>query len=417
VLPKSTEEVAAAVAFCHANFIDLAVKGGGHFPLPASSTHGGVCIDLSKMQEIVVNVEAKTIKVQGGAIWGETHAAAQKYGLGLPGGSCNQVGVGGLTLAGGHGFLSGTHGSASDNLLSVEIVLADGKVVTASRVENIDLFWAIRGAGACFGVVTFFTFQAHDQQNLVWSGMLVLPPSAIPVLSDIGNKVLDVSNKGRATLFFGFSIIPTVGEDPMIPAMIFYNGTETQGKEIFGPLLDLNLVPLKVEMKPYSTAGIDSFPEPNYRALTTGSVFLAPLDSVLIQSLYDDFAKFVRQGHVAARSFFSVEVIDFHKMMVVGQTETAFPNRGALVHIFFKTICSDEKDDAICEKWRREWSAKLRAELKRRMEDGSLDETTRTAVGEYINYSGEYYTFEARVCTLTRSRWRQKRGRDVWDQL
>jgi hypothetical protein len=404
VLPISTEEAATVVAFCHANSIGLAVKGGGHFPLPASSTHGGVCIDLSKMQEIVANVEAKTIKVQGGAIWGEIHAAAQKYGLGLPGGSCNQVGVGGLTLAGCHGFLSGAHGSASDNLLSVEIVLADGKVVTASRVENIDLFWEIRGAGACFGVVTFFTFQAHDQQNLVWSGMLVLPPCAIPVLSDIGNKVLDVSNKGRATLFFGFSIIPTVGEDPMIPAMIFYNGTETQGKEIFGPLLDRNLVPLKVEMRPYSAAGIGGFTEPNYRALTTGGVFQAPLDTALIQSLYADFAKFVRQSDVAARSFFSVEVIDFHKMMEVGQTETAFPNRGALVHIFFKTICSDEGEDAICEKYGGDWSAKLREELKRRKEDGSLDETTRTAVGEYINYSGECCTFKARVCTLTSSR-------------
>ena len=111
----------------------------------------------------------------------------------------------------------------------------------------------------------------------------------------------------------------------------------------------MNLVPLKVEMKPYSTAGTNSFPEPNYRALTTGGVLLAPLNTALIQSLYDDFVKFVKKSDVAARSFFSVEVIDFHKMMEAGQTETAFPNRGAFVHTFFKTIWSYEEDDAKCE--------------------------------------------------------------------
>jgi FAD/FMN-containing dehydrogenase len=105
VVTTSTKDVAAVVAFCHANSLDLAVKGGGHYPPPASSTDGGVCIDLSKMQKISVDVKAKTIKVQGGAIWGAIRAAAQKYGLGLPGGACNQVGVGGSTLAGGHGFV------------------------------------------------------------------------------------------------------------------------------------------------------------------------------------------------------------------------------------------------------------------------------------------------------------------------
>jgi hypothetical protein len=139
----------------------------------------------------------------------------------------------------------------------------------------------------------------------------------------------------------------------VMPAMIFYDGTEAQGKEFFAALLDMNLVPLKVKLKPYSMAGVDNYPEPNYRAASTGGVLLAPLDATVIQSFYDDFAKFVKQSDLAARSFFSVEIIDFHKMMEHGQTEIVFPNRGACVNNFFKAICSNEKDDAVCREWCR----------------------------------------------------------------
>lgn len=155
-------DVMAALEFARAQQLKLAVRGGGHDYAGNSVCDDGLVIDLSLMNKVEVNAETKTAWVQGGATCGEFDAKAQEYGLATTLGTASSIGVAGLTLGGGSGYLARKHGLALDNLLAVEIVTADGRLLTASREENDDLFWAIRGGGGNFGVVTSFKFSLHE---------------------------------------------------------------------------------------------------------------------------------------------------------------------------------------------------------------------------------------------------------------
>jgi FAD/FMN-containing dehydrogenase len=160
-------DVVAAVNFARAHDLVVSVRGGGHNVSGAASNDGGIVIDLSPMRGVRVDPVARTVRVQGGATWGDVDRETQLFGLAMPGGKVSSTGVGGLTLHGGWGWLRRKHGYCVDNLLSVDIVTADGQVRTASETENADLFWAVRGAGSNFGVVTSFEFRLHAVGPLV----------------------------------------------------------------------------------------------------------------------------------------------------------------------------------------------------------------------------------------------------------
>jgi FAD/FMN-containing dehydrogenase len=152
IAPTSAKEVAIAVKYAAENGLDLAVKGGGHSTAGVSSTDGGVLIDLqSKMRKVTVDTDKQQLHVGGGALWMDVDDAAWEKGLATVGGTVADTGVGGLTLGGGYGVLSGAHGLVIDNTVSFEIVLANGEIKRASKEENPDLFWAMNGAGQNFG--------------------------------------------------------------------------------------------------------------------------------------------------------------------------------------------------------------------------------------------------------------------------
>ncbi|TCO47621.1 FAD/FMN-containing dehydrogenase [Kribbella antiqua] len=169
---QTAEHVAAAVRFAVANGLEIAVRGGAHSMSGQSSVDDGMMIDLSRMNQVTVDPEARLARVGGGSLLRDLDAATQEYGLAAPAGMVGHTGVAGLTLGGGMGWLTRKHGLSIDNLVSVQIVTADGQIRRAAEDENADLFWAVRGGGGNFGVVTEFEFRLHEVGPMVNYGLL-----------------------------------------------------------------------------------------------------------------------------------------------------------------------------------------------------------------------------------------------------
>jgi hypothetical protein len=289
-------------------------------------------------------------------------------------------------LAGGYGYLTGKHGLALDNLLAAEIVLADCSVAIASEEENTELFWAIRGAGAAFGVVTSLKLRAYSQKNQVWHGAMNFSAAELPAIVEVINNVLTKSD-GDSTLEMRWRLVP--GEqDPAIFISVFHNGSEEEGKKFFSPLLNCNPVFNDKRSKSLSACGYDSPRSLGLRQVVKGGSFMAPVRVEFLESLREDYLAFLRRGYTSAYM-----VWEFHNMketLKIKQTETAFPNRGVYGNILINPTWSSKSDDVACFKWASEMGANVRSELEpTRMNDGNLDGNTRAAVGEYTNYDGK----------------------------
>jgi FAD/FMN-containing dehydrogenase len=199
-------DVAKAIAFAREHRLLLAVCGGGHNGAGLGTCDGGVVIDLSLLQDVQVDPEAQTVRAGGGCTWGMVDRATNEHGLATPSGIMSTTGVGGLTLGGGLGHLSRKFGLTIDNLLEADVVLASGEQVRASADENPDLFWAIRGGGGNFGVVTSFLFKLHEV------GTVIAGPTFWPV--EQATEVLSAYREFIPTAprelngFFAFLIVP-----------------------------------------------------------------------------------------------------------------------------------------------------------------------------------------------------------------
>src|SRR3954451_4514695 len=200
------DDVAKAIAFARDHGLTVAVRGGAHNGAGLGSCDDGVVIDLSLLRDVQVDPEARTVRVGGGCLWGEVDAATNEHGLATPSGIISTTGVGGLTLGGGLGHLTRKCGLSIDNLLEADVILASGEQVRAAEDENPDLFWAIRGGGGNFGVVTPFVFRLHEV------GTVIAGPTFWPV--EQATEVLSAYREFIPTAprelngFFAFLIVP-----------------------------------------------------------------------------------------------------------------------------------------------------------------------------------------------------------------
>ena len=209
-----TEDVVAAVNFARTHGILLAVRGGGHNVAGLASCDGGLVIDLSRLKDVEIDVEARVARVGGGARWGEVDAVTQPFGLAVPGGVVSDTGVAGLTLGGGLGWVRRKYGLSSDNLLAAEIVTADGKVLRASETEHPDLLWGLRGGGGNFGVVTSFEFRLQPVGPEVMVAMTFYPVTRAHELVSFFRSYSETAPDEVS----GFAIFGSVPAAPFIPA-------------------------------------------------------------------------------------------------------------------------------------------------------------------------------------------------------
>jgi FAD/FMN-containing dehydrogenase len=242
--PTSTEDVAAVIAFARSSDLPLAIRGGAHNGGGLGSVDDGVVCDLSLLREITVDPDTRTVRVGGGCTWGEVDAATHPHGLAVPCGVISTTGVGGLTLGGGIGHLTRGCGLTIDNLLSAEVVLADGQQVVASPDENQDLFWAIRGGGGNFGVVTTFVFRAHPVATVVGGPTFWAIEEAEDVLKAyreyIGAQPRELSG------FFAFHFVPPAPPFPeelhlkKVCGIVWcHTGSEEEAAKLMAPMLEV----------------------------------------------------------------------------------------------------------------------------------------------------------------------------------
>ncbi|WP_019447232.1 FAD-binding oxidoreductase [Cupriavidus sp. BIS7] len=236
-------DVIAAVNAARDGGMLLAVRGGAHNGAGLGTCDGGLVIDLSPMKGVFVDPARNTLRVGGGCTWGDVDHAASAYGLATPSGFLSTTGVGGLTLGGGIGYLSRTFGLTIDNLLSAEVVLADGRVVNASSSENADLFWALRGGGGNFGVVTSFEFKAHPVAT-VYGGPMLWPMDQARELMKWWREFI-LTAPEDINGWFGFVTVPpgppfpeAVHLQKMCAVVWCYTGPLDQAEDRFRPIRD-----------------------------------------------------------------------------------------------------------------------------------------------------------------------------------
>ncbi|KAH7104901.1 FAD-binding domain-containing protein [Auriculariales sp. MPI-PUGE-AT-0066] len=252
VLPKSAQDIALALQ--HIN-LPIAVKCGGHSVGGASSCEDGLVIDLSRyLNGVRIDAEGKRAYVAGGAVWKTVDEEAIKHGLAAVGGTVNHTGVGGVTLGGGYGWLSGRQGLAIDNLISATVVTASGEILEVSENLNQELFGGIRGGGSNFGIVSEFVFQLHVQRPTVYAGSLVFLRTP-ELLSNVKALLNDFwASAGTDDAVFMFVGFNHGGNVPIISLTVFHNGSREAGEAKFKPFVDLGPIMNSVGEIPYEKA-------------------------------------------------------------------------------------------------------------------------------------------------------------------
>ncbi len=296
----SAADVIAAVSFARRHELLLSVRCGGHNVAGQAVCNDGLVIDLSPMRRVLVDPVRRTVQVQGGATLGDIDRQTQKFGLAVPIGVVSATGIGGLTLHGGIGWLMRKYGLTIDNLLSVEIVTADGQLRHASETEHADLFWAIRGGGGNFGIVTSFEFRAHPVGPQVWFLLTIYPISqAKQVLQFTRDFVAEAPEDLSllATLWNAPNEEPVPKEYRQTPAIIVagcYSGSPETAEQVIQPLREIT-TPIADLSRPMPFESVQTFLDADY---PDGGLYY--WKSAYLREL-DEPALDVLIGHAAAR--------------------------------------------------------------------------------------------------------------------
>jgi addiction module HigA family antidote len=288
----NTDDVARTLEFAQGQTVPIAVRVGGHNRAGLSVCDGGVVIDLSVMNQVTVDADKRVARAQGGALTVHFDNATQRFGLATTLAGCPTVGVSGLTLGGGLGLLLSMYGAACDNLISAQLVTADGRLVEASNNSNPDLFWAIRGGGGNFGVATALDFRLHPVGNVL-SGRLIYPPGRVPeLLEAFARHVASEPNEMRVSAYLA---PPERG--PRFRMSVCHLGDPHEGNELLSPMRALEPQEDTIRVRSYLETQATLFPAAPIAHFQTALV-LPELGKTAIQTLVA--AAYVRDSTASA---------------------------------------------------------------------------------------------------------------------
>jgi FAD/FMN-containing dehydrogenase len=353
-------DVVDCVNFAREQGLPLSIKAGGHNVAGNAVNDGGLVIDLSRMRSVHVDPAAGTARVQGGSIWGDLDRETQLFGLAVPGGVVSTTGVAGLTLHGGVGHLRRKYGLSIDSLLSVDMVTADGELRRASANENEDLFWAVRGAGSNFGVVTSFEFQAYPVGPEVMVAAVFYPLDDARALLPRWAAFMAEAPEELSSVTFCWSIPehepfpPAVHGTPVLVVAAAYSGTVADGESVVQPLRELG-EPVIDLSGPWPWLGLQSgfdalFPKGELRYWKSRAL------AELTEAAIDDIADFA-----ARRPAPITDITIWHHggaMSRVGESDTAYAGRDAPFLVTAEASWTDPADTDAAIAWGRElWDA------------------------------------------------------------
>ena len=361
--PTNAADVSTAVGFTREQELTIAVKSGGHSIPGLSTCDNGAVIDLSRMRGVEVDPERRVAHANGGSLLGELDAQAQSVGLVCPVGVVGHTGVAGLTLGGGMGRLQRKFGLTIDNLRSVELMTADGRLVRASDEENAELFWGLRGAGANFGIVTSFEFQLHPLDGAVTHGTLTHP---IERATELAAIVRETEKTAPDELWLGFGLGLADG-DPVTTIQVLHCGSTKHAERDLAKLRAFGApVSDSIETKPHIVAQTM-----NDEAMRWGhrfymkSGFVPDLPDELIDLLVKHMAR-VPDGTDGGVSFWAMG----RAISEVPEDATAFTGRQAAYWVAAEILWHDEGLDDQCREWTRTVMDDVRP---------------FTSVGQYVN--------------------------------
>jgi FAD/FMN-containing dehydrogenase len=341
-------DVIASVKFARDQQLLVSVRGGGHSVPGFSVCDGGLMIDLSPMRGVRVDAARQTARAEGGATWGDFDHETQAFGLATTGGAVRPTGIAGLTLGGGHGFLMRKYGLTCDSLLSVDLVTAEGHLLTASADEHADLFWGLRGSGGNFGIATSFEYQLHPVGPIL-GGLLIYP---LAQAKEILRRYRDLISTAPDELC-AYAILGTLPDGTQAAVFdVCYTGPLADGERLLGPLRAAgSLLADQVGPMPYTTfqSLADNFNPPGLRNYWK-SDYLAQLSDEAIDLLVEYYS--------SVPAPYTHVVIEHMGGAVsrVGENETAVSHRDAPHNVLILGIWGDPAQDEAVSDWvRRLW--------------------------------------------------------------
>jgi len=350
---RTTADVVGAIALGRDSGLEIAVRGGGHNVAGSSATDGGVMIDLSLMKDVAVDLTERRAVVQPGVTWHEFNDATGAHGLATTGGTISTTGVAGLTLGGGFGWLMGTRGLAADNLVAVEIVTAAGDVLRSDSDRHPDLFWALRGGGGNFGVVTSFEFQLHSIGQ-VYGGLVVHPfAAATDLLRFCREMMTDVPDE--LALMPLLVHAPDGSGVPVAAVAVFHGGPVEQAEADLEGLRRFGS-PLLVQVGPIAYPAINSMLDDGFPA---GALYY--WKSSFAPALTDEVIEIVvRRFETCPSPMTGIAIEHFHGAVTrVPVTATAVPHRDPSFNILIASGWVDPATTDANIGWTRDTYAEL----------------------------------------------------------